>query len=503
MKALHERTVDDAARVARDAAASSTGAYASGGTSTADAQSAARDAMYAAPSSTVIAQSAASRKRRRGLLYKLIDVDVIEALAVGETEIYEGGWSHVAGELESHLNGQAQHSVQHACGAAHSASLAADGELSFMYRYISRESCSQFDSLPLTSLTISGTLRTWGWGDRGQLGHGGTMNEAVPQVVRFFLRTPTLAVRHVCCGEDHTAVLTRNAQVFAWGDGRRGQLGLGPDALFVHTPCRVDVPVAAQISCGGHHTMALAEDGSVWTWGSGAQIGHGVFSGCGDSSLPRALDALTHLRVRHIECGLAYSAAVTHTGALYTWGDNKQGQLGQGDRLSRFAPRRVDRFPETVATTSCGSRHMAALTSSGQLFIWGWGAHGQLGLGSDLSDKTSPVLLSQCVVCFFCWRACRALRARARARSVLTRRRSSLAPLLLLRPPRPPLAHLCPQVYAHRRVGPAHRRSDRVRLAPQRGHHGRASALRLGRDRGDDSQPGRDRAGDATVRRAR
>ena len=365
MKVQHEFMAIESARIAQNAAASGSGAYAAGG-GDANATVAARDAMYAAPSSTVIAASAASRKLRRGLLYKLIDVDVVEALAVGETEIYDGGWSHIAGQLESQLMRQGHHSVMFVCGAAHSASLAADG-----------------------------TLRTWGWGDRGQLGHGDLSNLGTPQVVRFFLRSPTLAVRHVACGEDHTAVLTRLQQVYTWGDGRRGQLGLGPDALFVHTPSRVGVPDAVQISCGGHHTMALVEDGSVWTWGSGAQIGHGVFSGCGDSSLPRALDALTHLRVRHIECGLAFSAAVTHTGALYTWGDNKQGQLGQGDRLSRYAPRRVDRFPETVATTSCGSRHMAALTSSGQLFIWGWGAHGQLGLGSDLSDKTSPVLLSQ------------------------------------------------------------------------------------------------------------
>ena len=93
-----------------------------------------------------------------------------------------------------------------------------------------------------------------------------------------------------------------------------------------------------------------------------------------------AVDALG-LGVRH-SCGL-------EGGALWCWGRGELGQLGLGDQLRKFSPRRVDAAEDWISVEG-GQSHTCALRSDGSIYCWGSNAVGQLGLGADPAERTLP-----------------------------------------------------------------------------------------------------------------
>lgn len=79
---------------------------------------------------------------------------------------------------------------------------------------------------------------------------------------------------------------------------------------------------------------------------------------------------------------------------VYAWGCSKYGQLGLGDVYESPYPRLITSLAnENVITLSCGQFHTLALTEKGQVFAWGWGVHGQLGLG-NIDDQRLPVCVN-------------------------------------------------------------------------------------------------------------
>ena len=76
---------------------------------------------------------------------------------------------------------------------------------------------------------------------------------------------------------------------------------------------------------------------------------------------------------------------------LYTWGSNAKGQLAASKATSQMiaTPQQVEslRGKNTPTSVACGYNHMACVTKSGQLFMWGEGKHGQLGLGGRIKQS--------------------------------------------------------------------------------------------------------------------
>jgi len=228
-------------------------------------------------------------------------------------------------------------------------------------------------------------LYTFGWGQNGQLGHGGTLNECIPHLVPF-KKEPV----QVCCGSRHTVALMKSGDVWTWGKGDDGQLGhsstdneLSPKKIVND---HMTTPIS-MIACRGPHVLALDTNGNVWSWGANVngQLGLGFRS---DSSMPyqnspTLVSSLCdqNKKIVSIAAGRQFSAAITDAGELFTWGVNEDGQLGSGDGKNHSTPRKVKIPP--VQTVSCGSRHMLCLTTSGgHVYSCGWNAYGQLGNGT-------------------------------------------------------------------------------------------------------------------------
>ena len=186
----------------------------------------------------------------------------------------------------------------------------------------------------------------------------------------------------------------RTAGTYVWGRGGDGQLGIGETSSML-TPTRVkDLSKHAIVSlaCGGKHTAAVTDTGDVFTWGwnCSGQLGHGDFT---DRTLPAVVKGLAlvkvlqHARFVQVAAGKEHTAALSDTGAVYAWGDGSQGQLGTGSRAHQLAPALVlSLHTQRVVKVACGGDHTCALTSGGQVFVWGKSANGRLGLGAGVPD---------------------------------------------------------------------------------------------------------------------
>lgn len=187
--------------------------------------------------------------------------------------------------------------------------------------------------------------------------------------------------------------------VFLWGEGTGdGILGGCNNRLGNSSGIKMDslVPKALEsavildvqnISCGGHHAALVTKQGEIYSWGeeSGGRLGHGVDS---DVSQPKLIDALVSMNIELVACGEYHTCAVTLSGDLYTWGDsNFNYGLGHGNKVSHWVPKRVHGPLEGIHVSyiSCGPWHTAVVTSSGQLFTFGDGTFGVLGHGDRKS----------------------------------------------------------------------------------------------------------------------
>ena len=97
---------------------------------------------------------------------------------------------------------------------------------------------------------------------------------------------------------------------------------------------------------------------------------------------PKRVKSLSSKSVVDIATGAYHCAAVTADGDLYTWGDGFCGQLGLGDKRPQLLPSQVTLGgleDEVVESVSCGARHTLAVTEDGEVFSFGLGHFGVLG----------------------------------------------------------------------------------------------------------------------------
>ncbi|KAL8096423.1 ultraviolet-B receptor UVR8 isoform X2 [Apium graveolens] len=241
------------------------------------------------------------------------------------------------------------------------------------------------------AVSMEGEVHSWGRNQNGQLGLGTMEDSLVPQKVQAF---QGIAVKMVAAGAEHTGAITEDGELYGWGWGRYGNLGLGDrnDRLVPEKVATVDDDKMVLIACGWRHTISVSSSGGLYTygWSKYGQLGHGDFE---DHLIPHKLDALRTEVISQISGGWRHTMAVTSTGKLYGWGWNKFGQVGCGDNLDHCSPMPVN-FPheQKVVQISCGWRHTLAVTDKQNIFSWGRGTNGQLGHRESI-DRNTPKII--------------------------------------------------------------------------------------------------------------
>lgn len=253
----------------------------------------------------------------------------------------------------------------------------------------------------LVGITDAGALISWGRSNEfGQLGHGrpGALQSCRPSVVPGL--PPLYKVVAVACGEYATFALLASGEVYAWGANDHGQLGLG-DTEPRSSPTRLGgatagLPVRA-IAAGQQHTLALSRSGRVYSWGNNRYGRLGLGDAAADKASqcvlsPQLVESVAY--AKHVSAGGAHSAVVVHKGLVLTAGDNRCGQLGVpiSSLSSRSFFGEVQGTWARIRLVSCGSQHTLCLTEEGQVFGFGCNAEGQLGTGTLSPYEESPVL---------------------------------------------------------------------------------------------------------------
>lgn len=212
-----------------------------------------------------------------------------------------------------------------------------------------------------------------------------------------------LDIHHVACGVRHAALVTRQGEVFTWGEEYGGRLGHGVAADTVQ-PRIVESLSASNVefvACGEFHTCAVTVSGELYTWGDGMHYAGLLGNGTDVSHwMPKRVSGILEgLQISHISCGVWHTALITRTGQLFTFGDGTFGVLGHGSRENVLYPREVESLMglRSIAV-SCGAWHTAAVveviitqssSSSGKLFTWGDGDKHRLGHG-DKEPRLKP-----------------------------------------------------------------------------------------------------------------
>jgi hypothetical protein len=136
-----------------------------------------------------------------------------------------------------------------------------------------RHFCAVVDVAWGTEPPLCGVVVTWGHPGNGRLGLGHTVRKVVYQPVPVIWSQPCVTV---ACGDQHSAAVMANGQLWMWGSGAEGKLGLElihtHGALNVPLPSRSPVPASVcEVSCGMLHTVAVFRSGVVFACGRNAE----------------------------------------------------------------------------------------------------------------------------------------------------------------------------------------------------------------------------------------
>ena len=228
----------------------------------------------------------------------------------------------------------------------------------------------------------------WCWGENrfGSLGNGSTTSAREPSRVTGL----NGQVNQVAAGFQHACALTSSG-VYCWGRNHRGQSGNGTTTKSSSAILVSGLPgIPSRIDAAGDSSCALMGGGALYCWGDNfkGELGDGQASG-GQSASPVLVTGFG-TGVTDFSMGSDHVCAIS-AGQLSCWGDNEFGQLGDGSQTRRNVPTPIS--GQSWVGVAAGGLHSCAWQNSGALFCWGKNAQGQLGTGSS-TDAFSPAEVS-------------------------------------------------------------------------------------------------------------
>ena len=274
------------------------------------------------------------------------------------------------------------------------------------------------------ALGIDGTVFTWGSQARGYDTTSGTTPQTIPTTVKD--SSDPSGVFHavqISTSWSFNLAIGQDGYVYVWGYNTNGQFGNntsdGIHTTTVHsTPSRIPNPAypqdtsrgwkALQVSAGGWHALVIDEENKIWAWGfnRNGQIGNGSSSDYNANPLPKQVrinpnDSSTVLKATQVSAGIYHSMAIDTNGSVWAWGQNDNGQVGDGTTNDRLSPVKV--FDSAQSTSSAGPwlkavqlnagyKHSLAIDPRGDARAWGNNFSGQLGNGiSNNNDSANPI----------------------------------------------------------------------------------------------------------------
>jgi alpha-tubulin suppressor-like RCC1 family protein len=169
-------------------------------------------------------------------------------------------------------------------------------------------------------------------------------------------------------------------------------------AIYPYSIASVSKLEGLSITAGDFHTCAMSTTGAVYCWGYNlsGQLGNNSTT---NSDVPVQVEGVGGSGllsgIASIAAGFAHTCAVSTTGGVYCWGYNPYGQLGNNSTTQRNVPVQVvgaggSGVLSGIASIAAGEDHTCALSTTGGIDCWGYNDYGQLGNNST-TDSHVPV----------------------------------------------------------------------------------------------------------------
>ncbi len=241
-------------------------------------------------------------------------------------------------------------------------------------------------------------LYCWGGNALGQLGIGTTITQST-----IFDVETDFEWTQVSPGNKHTCAIRLDGSLWCWGDNSNSQLGhvitdnTRASQVDINTDWK-QIKSSDQFTCG-IRTIASEEDRRIYCWGLNDkyQLGDGTTT---LRNIPTDIDDTNTLNTdwKKVSLGKQHGCALKQTsGALYCWGDNTYGQLGDGSINTSPIAKQVSNTNSGIISSwqdvASGQNHTCAVASSNELFCWGNNDAGQLGIGST-AHQARPVKIT-------------------------------------------------------------------------------------------------------------
>jgi len=262
---------------------------------------------------------------------------------------------------------------------------------------------------PNMALCSDGTLAAWGPNVFGNLGNGTATNSNVPVAVIQNGVLSGKTVIAIAAGYRHSVALCSDGTVASWGEGEDGQLGDGGTSrqsqpvAVIRTGALSGKTVVA-IAAGARYSLALCSDGTLAGWGSNSS-GQITSSAGYSTRVPvtvAPVGALDGKSVIAIAAGASHSLALCSDGTLAAWGYNDLGQVGNGSFTRNsgvYIPAAVVRSGvlagRTTVGIAAGDYHSFTWCSDGTIAAWGYNSDGELGNGVSNYSSLMPVTVVQ------------------------------------------------------------------------------------------------------------
>jgi alpha-tubulin suppressor-like RCC1 family protein len=234
------------------------------------------------------------------------------------------------------------------------------------------------------ALRGDGTIWTWGYNNKGQLGNNTQTDGYTPQQVAALSGSVMVSI---AAGYDHALSVRNDGTVWAWGNNDNGQLGNNTttDSLV---PVQVsNLVTALNVSAGNLYSLVLLKDGSVRAWGYNV---HGELGDGTTTNRSTPVQVINLVSTASLVAGYDHAAARLTNGTVWTWGDNSNGQLGDNSTTGRTTPQQVSTLSGAVAVATGQDDTLALLKTDDAFWSWGWNFYGQLGDGT-MTERWLPV----------------------------------------------------------------------------------------------------------------